>query len=133
MGKQANHLKCKVSVNNISLDAIGFNLAYLLGDKISNSNKEADVIFSLQENTWNGNNYLQLNLKDINSTPPFRELFQLNIDLTGFWNDLFSSLHIVKVPLRKIGSWLSFILEDFLALKEIEFLRLDGQLNSQVR
>ena len=132
VGKQANHLKCRVKDNNIAFEAIGFNFAHLLEGKNGYLEKEVDILFSLQENVWNGNSYPQLNLKDISTRPLFKELYQINLDLTSFWNNTFERPILIKAPLRKIGNAISFLLEELFALKKLGFVRLDGQLNFQV-
>jgi len=65
VGKDNGHLKCKFfsGKNPKKFDAIGFGL----GDKLSllkNKNK-VDVLFTLEENEWNGIKSLQFMLKDI--------------------------------------------------------------------
>lgn len=57
------HLKLTLKDNNIFIDAIGFNLGYLaeeflIGDKI-------DIVGSLEENSFNGIEKIQINIKDI--------------------------------------------------------------------
>ena len=71
VGEDEKHLKCRVKQNmhvtssavEKSIDAIGFNLGRCK-DKITNS-KPFDIVFSLDENEWNGNVSLQLKLRDI--------------------------------------------------------------------
>ncbi|PRX56788.1 single-stranded-DNA-specific exonuclease RecJ [Flagellimonas meridianipacifica] len=71
VGEDEKHLKCRVSQNaditsstiEKSFDAIGFNLGKCK-DKITNNNP-FDIVFSLDENEWNGNVSLQLKLRDI--------------------------------------------------------------------
>nr|WP_298996344.1 single-stranded-DNA-specific exonuclease RecJ [uncultured Allomuricauda sp.] len=71
VGEDEKHLKCKVVQNkNVtssavekSFDAIGFNLGHCK-DKITKNNP-FDIVFSLDENEWNGNVSLQLKLRDI--------------------------------------------------------------------
>ncbi|MEM9364064.1 MAG: single-stranded-DNA-specific exonuclease RecJ [Bacteroidota bacterium] len=71
VGEDEKHLKCRVSQNSDvtsrtvekSIDAIGFNLGHYK-DKITN-NSPFDIVFSLDENEWNGNVSLQLKLRDI--------------------------------------------------------------------
>src|SRR3989344_246015 len=59
IGKEGNHLKVKVS----GIDAIGFSKVYLL-EKI-NIKEPVDIAFTLDLNVWNGNENLQLMIKDI--------------------------------------------------------------------
>ncbi len=57
------HLKLKLGQDNYMLDAIGFNMGeyaekYLIGDKV-------DVVGSLEVNSFNDNEQIQINLKDM--------------------------------------------------------------------
>jgi len=65
VGADKNHLKCQVKQegSNIKFDVIGFNL----GEKLNliEQGKKFDAVYSLDENTWNGNTTIQLKLKDI--------------------------------------------------------------------
>lgn len=65
VGEDQTHLKCQVkqNENGPAFDVIGFNLGSKL-DIIKN-NKTFDAVYSLDENTWNGNTKIQLKLKDI--------------------------------------------------------------------
>lgn len=61
-----SHLKCWVyqpAYPQLRIDAIGFGL----GNKLSllQSGKPVDIVYSLEENEWNGKISLQINLKDI--------------------------------------------------------------------
>ncbi len=59
-----NHLKLKLRNAGVVFDAIGFNL----GDKlpvVRESKSNLDVVFTIEENTWNGNTFPQLKLKDL--------------------------------------------------------------------
>ena len=56
------HLKLKFeSGQNGSLDAIAFGL----GDRYDDLTDEADLVFALEINEWNGQTNQQLNVKDI--------------------------------------------------------------------
>ena len=60
---EGKHIKLTLKDKNVVIDAIGFNMGYLvneylLGDKI-------DVVGSLEINKFNGKESIQLNLKDI--------------------------------------------------------------------
>ncbi len=60
---EGKHLKLTLRDENTIIDAIGFNLGdlaaeFLIGDKV-------DVVGSLEENSYNGIEKLQINLKDI--------------------------------------------------------------------
>ena len=63
VGNNQKHLKCSLQKNNISFQAIGFNL----GSKHKNidNQKICKAIYNLDENEWNNQITLQLNLKDI--------------------------------------------------------------------
>lgn len=64
IGKNEEHLKMFVKQNNsVSFDAVGFGL----GDKIGlvKNQKLFDMVYSIEENHWNGNTTLQLKVKDI--------------------------------------------------------------------
>lgn len=63
VGADGLHLKCRVTKNNQSIDAIGFNLGqkhHFITDK-----KTFDIACSVEENEWNGETKLQLKLRDI--------------------------------------------------------------------
>ena len=60
---EGKHIKLTLKDNNYYIDAIGFNFGYLaneykIGDKI-------DVVGSLEINEFNGNQSMQINIKDI--------------------------------------------------------------------
>ncbi|MBP3255748.1 MAG: single-stranded-DNA-specific exonuclease RecJ [Clostridia bacterium] len=60
---EGKHIKLTLQDNHYYIDAIGFNLGYLaneykIGDKV-------DVVGSLEINEYNGNQNMQINLKDI--------------------------------------------------------------------
>ena len=60
---EGKHLKLTLRDENAIIDAIGFNLGnlateFLIGDKV-------DVVGSLEENSYNGIEKIQINLKDI--------------------------------------------------------------------
>jgi single-stranded-DNA-specific exonuclease len=58
-----NHLKFRALQSNFVIDAIGFNL----GDKlpIAASRRPFSLVFTLEENTYNGNTAPQIRIKDI--------------------------------------------------------------------
>ena len=63
VGKLENHLKMLVESEATVIDAIGFKLgAY---DEIAAAGQKVDLAFELETNLWNGNENLQLKLKDI--------------------------------------------------------------------
>ncbi|MFC1564686.1 single-stranded-DNA-specific exonuclease RecJ, partial [candidate division KSB1 bacterium] len=59
-----NHLKFSIRQNGAVMPVIGFNLGHLL-DMIYDKRESLDIAFVIEENTWQGNTYLQLQLKDI--------------------------------------------------------------------
>jgi single-stranded-DNA-specific exonuclease len=62
VGRDDKHLKLKFeSGQNGSLDAIAFGL----GDRYDDLTDEADLVFALEINEWNGHTNKQLNVKDI--------------------------------------------------------------------
>ena len=64
VGEDQSHLKLSViSEEGQRMDGIGFNLGSFY-DKIANGNPFS-VVFTIEENHWNGNTTLQLNIKDI--------------------------------------------------------------------
>ncbi|MDR5591297.1 single-stranded-DNA-specific exonuclease RecJ [Christiangramia sp. SM2212] len=65
VGEDKTHLKCQVrqDKNGPAFDVIGFNLGPKL--ELIEQGKKFDAVYSLDENTWNGNTKIQLKLKDI--------------------------------------------------------------------
>ncbi len=63
VGKQGDHLKAKLFVNNREMDAIGFGL----GEKADGISETIDVIASLGVNSFRGRESLELRLLDIAS------------------------------------------------------------------
>ncbi len=59
-----NHIKFSIRQNGAVLPVIGFNLGHLI-DTIEEERDCLDMAFVIEENTWQGNTYLQLQLKDI--------------------------------------------------------------------
>ncbi len=60
---EGKHLKLILKDENETIDAIGFNLGelaeeYLIGDKV-------DIVGYLELNTFNGQEKIQINIKDI--------------------------------------------------------------------
>lgn len=60
---EGKHIKLTLKDENLFINAIGFNLGnlaenFLIGDKV-------DVVGNLEENSFNGNKIIQINLKDI--------------------------------------------------------------------
>jgi single-stranded-DNA-specific exonuclease len=63
VGENGKHLKLKVAAQDVICEGIGFNLGFIQSELASTS--EVDLAFSLEENNWNGNVQIQLNLKDV--------------------------------------------------------------------
>ncbi len=67
VGNPANHLKAKLEPQedktSNSFDVIGFNLAAKL-DLLKDKN-QVDIVYNIEENTWNDKTTIQLRLKDI--------------------------------------------------------------------
>ncbi len=64
VGEDDKHLKCKVKQEDgPAFDVIGFNLGEKL--ELIKNHQKFDAVYSLDENTWNGNTTIQLKLKDI--------------------------------------------------------------------
>ncbi|QSS97859.1 single-stranded-DNA-specific exonuclease RecJ [Psychroflexus sp. ALD_RP9] len=63
VGAENKHLKCKLIQDEIAIDAIGFNL----GVHLSNlkAAKQVEAVFTVEENEWNNQVSIQLNIKDI--------------------------------------------------------------------
>ncbi len=68
VGADGKHLKLRVSQPSLpeQLDAIGFNMSEMsekirIGDTI-------DIVYTIEQNEWNGNNRLQLKIKDLRKT-----------------------------------------------------------------
>ena len=67
VGSDAKHLKFKAGDGNARFDAIGFGLGSSL-DQIKDK-KPFDLVYSLEENHWNGRVSLQLRAKDLKPHP----------------------------------------------------------------
>ncbi|MBI5789110.1 MAG: single-stranded-DNA-specific exonuclease RecJ [Candidatus Schekmanbacteria bacterium] len=63
-----NHLKLKLRQNDLTMEAIGFNMGDWLSFLNTPGNKSIDVIFRPQLNVWQGKEQLQLSLQDIVQT-----------------------------------------------------------------
>jgi single-stranded-DNA-specific exonuclease len=64
VGSDESHLKLDmVSNDGTKINGIGFNLGHHY-DEIAKNNS-FDIVFTIEENQWNGNTLLQLNVKDI--------------------------------------------------------------------
>jgi len=64
IGNDKNHLRLNIKQNNHqSIEAIAFNLSHLITD--IKAKKKMDIVYSIEKNYWNGEEKLQLNIKDI--------------------------------------------------------------------
>ncbi|MEW6621737.1 MAG: single-stranded-DNA-specific exonuclease RecJ [Bacillota bacterium] len=63
VGKQENHLKLFFADDYSSLEGIGFNMGTY--QEMAASGETLNLAFSLDINTWNGQQNLQLNIKDL--------------------------------------------------------------------
>ncbi len=61
------HIRFSLSQQNIIFTGIGFNLAHKF--HVVNEKKPLDVVFTLDENEWNGNKHLQLKVIDFKISP----------------------------------------------------------------
>lgn len=59
-----NHLKFKVRHDSATMDAIGFNLGHLIY-RLAPGEKNLDMAFVIDENTWLGRTIVQLRVKDL--------------------------------------------------------------------
>jgi single-stranded-DNA-specific exonuclease len=59
-----DHLKLKLTQDGTTFDVIGFNLGSRL-DMVSSPDKRVDILFTIEENSWNGNVFPQLKLRDV--------------------------------------------------------------------
>ncbi|MFO7811006.1 MAG: single-stranded-DNA-specific exonuclease RecJ [Candidatus Delongbacteria bacterium] len=59
-----NHLKLRLKKNDRIIDAIGFNLADKF-DLVNELRSGLKVAYSIEENNWNGNSFIQLKIHDI--------------------------------------------------------------------
>lgn len=58
------HIRMKIRQNGAVLDAVGFNLAHHY-NKIGVGDKLLDVVYQIDENTWQGRTTVQLKLRDL--------------------------------------------------------------------
>lgn len=67
IGKEGKHLRMLLQQdNNKLIEAVAFNMAEIL-PKLQ-SDEYIDIVYSIDENTWNGTTRLQLKLKDIKTS-----------------------------------------------------------------
>jgi single-stranded-DNA-specific exonuclease len=62
LGNDGSHLKLTLSDGKKYIDAIGFGM----GESGVEQGDKIDIMFTLDENTWNGDTRLQLKLRDLN-------------------------------------------------------------------
>ncbi|MBR9977924.1 MAG: single-stranded-DNA-specific exonuclease RecJ [Bacteroidetes bacterium] len=62
-----DHLKLKVRQDSVVFDCIGFNLGSRL-DIVSSGDARIDMLFTIEENSWNGNVFPQLKVRDVRPT-----------------------------------------------------------------
>jgi single-stranded-DNA-specific exonuclease len=63
IGKEGKHFRMLLQQDNKLIEAVAFNMVDIL-PKLQ-SDEYIDIVYSIDENTWNGNPRLQLKLKDI--------------------------------------------------------------------
>ena len=63
IGKKSNHLKFKVG----NFEALGFDMGYLANNLVENG--DYNIVFTLDEDEWNGQKKIQLKIIDIKNTP----------------------------------------------------------------
>ncbi len=64
IGQTKKHVKFKIiQDNSIPIDAIAFNMADVINQ--TKNNKTADIVYTIDENEWNGRKTIQLKIKDI--------------------------------------------------------------------
>ncbi len=59
-----DHLKLKVRQDSVVFDCIGFNLGSRL-EIVSEKDARIDMLFTIEENSWNGNVFPQLKIRDV--------------------------------------------------------------------
>ncbi|MGE5521700.1 MAG: single-stranded-DNA-specific exonuclease RecJ [Candidatus Dadabacteria bacterium] len=57
------HLRLVVKQNNCIFNGIGFNMAHKMS--LLEQNKPLDIVYKIDENEWNGEKHLQLNILDV--------------------------------------------------------------------
>ena len=62
MGNQKDHLKLKLQQKGILWDAIAFKM----GNRINEIGTLLDIVFTVELDSWNGNERLRLNIIDFN-------------------------------------------------------------------
>ncbi len=82
MGKEKNHLKINIEKGR-EFECIGFGQSHL--KSLFNNGDWIDIVFQLDENTFNGNTKLQLLLKDIRLSRP-RQILNYPKDLKNIYD-----------------------------------------------
>lgn len=60
MGNNSEHIRCKVKQDQTVLDAVGWDFSKYL-DELT---KSVDIVYKLELNNWNGQQFLRINLQD---------------------------------------------------------------------
>jgi len=64
MGTSGQHRKLKLKQNNVLWEAVAFNL----GERTIESKSPLDIVYTLEQDEWNGTSRLRLNIKDFAPT-----------------------------------------------------------------
>jgi single-stranded-DNA-specific exonuclease len=78
-----DHLKLKVRQDGVVFDCIGFSLGARLPD-VSEDGARVDILFTIEENSWNGNVFPQLKLRDIRPTNEVRTQNEILAKIKSF-------------------------------------------------
>ena len=81
-----DHLKLKVRQDGVVFDCIGFNLGSRLPD-VSADGAHADILFTIEENSWNGNVFPQLKLRDVRPAHQERTEQEILAQIKSFQNE----------------------------------------------
>lgn len=131
VGKDNNHLKLKLNLNNEGVDAIGFNFAHLLSDNSLELPAYVDLAFTVGQNEWQGNCNLQLKIVDLHFSTPFSVLdFNIKLNLSMFLDKLLINSQlgipsVVQVPLRRLKNALDHFLQRHLFPYGVKVCRLE--------
>lgn len=105
VGKDKNHLRLKLDDNGFQIDAIGFNMgeqyeAYEINDRL-------DVLCSLEINTWNQQESVQMKLKDIRTSKAIQRndyfFYSLDSCLTLVDTDNVGEAYFIKGCVDKVS------------------------------
>ncbi|MCB2205896.1 single-stranded-DNA-specific exonuclease RecJ [bacterium] len=81
-----DHLKMKVRQDGVVFDCIGFGLGSRLPE-VADDGARADILFTIEENSWNGNVFPQLKLKDVRTTNEERTQQEILAQIKSFQED----------------------------------------------